>query len=211
MTGKTSDISDEDFKPFQNFDQRSSMCWPNDSSLNICSDLVLNTKSNCCCDHTACNYGNLKGIFQVMKESMYHPHFLDLDSRMYSFEGNVSESLISQPPSYITKDLMGHKLIGTDNFQDQTKPQRHFFTPEPFIPFCKINEKWSNLPMYGADNVFNTGKFCTFFRPTITDNGICYTMNSFTKVDFIAYRLENQSKIIMDSLFKQNTLVWELF
>ena len=120
-----------------------------------------------------------------MKESMYHPHFLDLDSRMYSFNGNVSESFILKPPSYITEELMGYKLIGPDSFKDQTKPQRHFFTPEPVIPFCKVNYKWTDLPRTGAEEVFKTGKYCTLFRPALTDFGVCYTMNSFTKVKML--------------------------
>ena len=46
-----------------------------------------------------------------MKESLYHPHFLDLDSRMKSFDGNVPKSFISTPPSYMTEEILGFKLI----------------------------------------------------------------------------------------------------
>ncbi len=178
--GGFSDISKSDLKPFETFDQTSNFCWPNSTTSNPCN--VLSNMSTCCCDNTACNYGPLRSIFRVMKETMYHPHFLDLDSRMYSFNGNISESFISKPPSYITEELMGYKLIGPDSFKDQANPQRHFFTPEPFIPFCKINHKWTDLPMTGAERVFKIGKYCTFFRPMLTDFGVCYTMNSFVKV-----------------------------
>ena len=118
-----------------------------------------------------------------MKESLYHPHFLDLDSRMKSFDGNVPKSFISNPPSYMTEEILGFKLIGLESFKNQTYPRKHFFTPEPFIPFCKINDDWANLPYYGAEIDYSTQvKYCTFFRPKLTDYGICYTMNSFTKV-----------------------------
>ena len=118
-----------------------------------------------------------------MKESLYHPHFLDLDSRMKSFDGNVPKSFISTPPSYMTEEILGFKLIGPESFRDQTYPRIHFFTPEPFIPFCKINDDWAHLPYYGAKSVFGDKvKYCTFFRPKLTDYGICFTMNSFTKV-----------------------------
>jgi hypothetical protein len=38
------------------------------------------------------------------------------------------------------------------------------------------------LPEFGAENVFEKGDYCTFFRPMPADYGICYTMNSFMKV-----------------------------
>jgi hypothetical protein len=54
-----------------------------------------------------------------MKESLYHPHFLDLDLKMKAFDGNVNKSFISKPPFYMTEEIMGFKLIGPASFKDQ--------------------------------------------------------------------------------------------
>jgi len=70
----------------------------------------------------------------------------------------------------------------------QNNKHWHFLTPDPIVPFCKINDFWSNLPRYGAENVFKKGSYCTFFRPMLADYGICYTMNSFEKV-----KIQNQT------------------
>ena len=182
IVGAYSDNPSKEEDIFKTYDQKSSFCL---KSLGTTPCDILNFDSNpkCCCDYTACDYGSIRSILQVMKESLYHPHLLDLDSRMTSFNGNVLESFISKPPLYITEELMGFKLIGPDSFKDQTYSQRHFFTPEPFIPFCKINDDWANLPYYGAEIDNSTQiKYCTFCRPKLSDYGICYTMNSFTKV-----------------------------
>jgi len=187
--GGFSDIPEKDKGKFKLFDQNSSFCLKN---LTTSSNDALNFKSNskCCDTAIACDYGSIKSIFQVMKESMYHPHFLDLDSRMKSFDGDVLKSFNSKPPLYMTEEILGFKLIGPDSFKDQNYSQRHFFTPEPFIPFCKINDDWAKLPSYGAKNVFGDKVYyCTFFRPKLTDYGICYTMNSYSQVmqHFIFY------------------------
>jgi hypothetical protein len=183
--GAYSDIPEKNKGRFKTFDQNSSFCSKNHltSSLDLCDPLNLDIKTKCCCDNSSCSYGSMRSIFQVLKESMYHPHFLDLDSRMKSFDGNVIKSFTSKPPLHMTEEILGFKLIGPDSFKDQTYSQRHFYTPEPFVPFCKINDDWANLPFYGAKSVFSdNGKYCTFFRPKLSDFGICYTMNSFTKV-----------------------------
>ena len=57
-------------------------------------------------------------------------------------------------------------------------------TPEPLIPFCKINEAWFDPPKHGAKEVLEgSTRFCTLFRPTLTDTGICSTMNLFRRVN----------------------------
>jgi len=183
--GAYSDIPEKNKGRFKTFDQNSNFCSKHHLTSNedLCNSFNVDSKPKCCCDSSSCAYGSMRSIFQVMKESLYHPHFLDLDSRMKSFDGDVIKSFNSKPPFYMSEDILGFKLIGPDSFKDQTYSHRHFFTPEPFIPFCKINDDWANLPFYGAISIFSDEvKYCTFFRPKLTDYGICYAMNSFTKV-----------------------------
>ena len=47
---------------------------------------------------------------------------------------------------------------------DQDKTHRHFLTPEPLIPFCKVSDYFSNLPYHGIEGVFESGKYCSIFR-----------------------------------------------
>ena len=142
-------------------------------------------KTDCCCDNTACQPWTLRSIFQVMKEAVYHPHAIDLDKRLADFSGNFNDkSYRVGPPAYLSEELLGYKLIGPDTFKGLSNAKLNYLTPEPIIPFCKINDQWSNIPYFGAKNVLQVGVYCTLFRPKLTDNGFCYTMNSFTKVVF---------------------------
>ena len=122
-----------------------------------------------------------------MKEAVYHPHAIDLDNRLVDFSGNFNDkSYRVGPPAYLSEELLGYKLIGPDTFKGLSNAKLNYLTPEPIIPFCKINDQWSNIPDFGAKNVLQDGVYCTLFRPKLTDNGFCYTMNSFTKVIFYA-------------------------
>ena len=63
--------------------------------------------------------------------------------------------------------------------------QKHvpFLTPEPTIPFCKMNNDWTDPPNWGTLKDKDAGglglRFCTLFRPMLTDNGLCFSMNSY--------------------------------
>ena len=115
-----------------------------DSNSKLCRDLPKHDqRSSCCLDSTTCLQGSIRTLMRVMREGMFHPHALEIDSRLENFTGNLSDGSYPRlPPSYLTEDLIGFKLIGPDSFKDQKKPHRHFLTPDPLIPFCKINDAW---------------------------------------------------------------------
>jgi hypothetical protein len=76
------DLTKENVDKYELFDQTTKFCWPNASANDqVCKQTNSTLKPSCCCDNTACNYGTLKSIFLIMKEAMFHPHFLDVDER----------------------------------------------------------------------------------------------------------------------------------
>ena len=84
---------------------------------------------------------------------------------------------------------------------------------EPFIPFCQLENVWSDPPNWGSkynpkEKLFDLGfgdmfsdyentivemnndidplhNFCTLFKPSITDKGICYTFNGIPSRDLL--------------------------
>jgi hypothetical protein len=54
----------------------------------------------------------------------------------------TDESYVLKPPALISEELVGYKLIGPDSFKDQKNRHQHFMTPNPVIPFFKINDVW---------------------------------------------------------------------
>ena len=63
-----------------------------------------------------------------MKEATRHPHILDLDERLKTFSGDMSDgSYPLRPPSYFTDELIGYKLIGSQSFKDQVTKQDILF------------------------------------------------------------------------------------
>lgn len=170
-------------------DERGNSCWPNTKLKDPCTTKGFSNDSlhfpDCCCDLTSCNNVTLKSMLRVMKEAVHTVHIVDLDKRMEHFRGNLSDdSSMRKPPSYLTEDIVGYKLINENNFLDQENPHSHFLTPEPIIPICKINDEFTNLPYHGIEGVFKDGKYCSLFRPDPTDYGMCFTMNSFKEVSF---------------------------
>ena len=126
--------------PVQEIEQ----AWQLDSKSNRCVSLPEQDHRNSCCrDNTACYQGSIRTVMRIMKDGMFHPHALEIDTRLENFSGNMSDgSYPLLPTSYLTEDLIGFKLIGPDSFLDKEKPHRHFLTPDPLIPFCKINDEW---------------------------------------------------------------------
>jgi len=159
--GAYSDIPENNKGRYITFDQNGNFCSKHHltSNVDLCDPLNVDSKPKCCCDNSPCAYGLIRSIFQVMKEALYHPHFLDLDSRMKSFDGDIIKSFNSKPPFHMSEDILGFKLIGPDSFKDQTYSHRHFFTPEPLIPFCKINDGWVNLPLWFCITLINFSFF----------------------------------------------------
>jgi len=114
-----------------------------DSNSSLCRGVPEEDQHNCCQDNTTCGQVSIKTVMRIMKDGMFHPHALEIDSRLENFTGTMSDgSYPLQPPSYLTEDLIGFKLIGPDSFKDQKLRHRHFLTPEPLIPFCKISDAW---------------------------------------------------------------------
>ncbi len=113
-----------------------------------------------------------------MKESIFRPHMFDLD---YLFESNFTGDLNEiEPsfPSYVTGNLTGYKIKSKVSHQLTS-------VIEPLIPFCMLANRWSNPPKWGSIKWGSTEgftyqsfkEFCTLFRPSITDQGICYSFN----------------------------------
>ena len=115
----------------------------NSSSITCPGSLDHRQSNSCVPERTAYNLGSIRTRIQIMKDGMYHPHALEIDSRLEKFSGNLSDG--SYPlvaPAYLNEDIVGFKLVGPDSFSDQKKPYRHHLIPDPLIPFCKINDAW---------------------------------------------------------------------
>jgi hypothetical protein len=75
-------------------------------------------------------------------------------------------------------------VIGLPILYEKTKPTvedaKRFLNLEPFIPLCKLTNLDINVkPRWGTTNeprIYDYN-FCTLFRPTFTDQGICYAFN----------------------------------
>jgi hypothetical protein len=122
----------------------------------------------------------LQGMMRIMKENIYQPHMVDLND-MYERNFNGTLEDIADVPSYSTINLTSYELKSPDALSAIKKA---FFVAnlEPFMPFCKLANKWSDLPKWGSisgqlETTAIMSEFCTLFRPTLTDQGICYTFN----------------------------------
>ncbi len=127
----------------------------------------------------SCNQGSFQSILTLMKQSMYHPHVFDLNLLLENnFTGNIDDLPVTYP-DFVTQNLTQYPL---------RKLRRRSYEPiavvEPFIPFCQLANAWSNIPKWGSKYLWSGLKykafseFCTLFRPTMTDKGICYSFNA---------------------------------
>jgi hypothetical protein len=130
----------------------------------------------------------LQSMMRIMKENIYQPHMVDLND-MYERNFNGSLSDIADVPSYSTINLTSYELKSPDIVSPIKK---EFFAAnlEPFLPFCKLANKWSDLPKWGSmqkglDTKTVFSEFCTLFRPTLTDQGVCYTFNGIPSQSII--------------------------
>ncbi len=129
---------------------------------------------------TGCYQADFKTIMTVMKDNMFQPHLFDLN---YLFDNNFTGDPAELDWSYpepITENLTGYPLKTFISW----KRSPAYGNLAPFAPFCQLGNKWSDPPEWGSkeDRTYTyyykaLNEFCTLFRPTMTDQGICYSFN----------------------------------
>ncbi len=143
----------------------------------------------------SCYLGSYKTMLTIMKDNMFQPHLFDLSTLFdedKNFTGNVTARLIDYPRSIKMMQSV-FKL-----FELKKDIDENFYmygNNQPFIPYCQLANVWSNVPRWGSlferlhydifkqtyvastNNLNPFHQFCTLFRPSLTDKGICYTFN----------------------------------
>ena len=130
----------------------------------------------------------LEAIFTIMKDNIYQPHFLDLAFMdEMNFTGDIFE--MKDFPLLLSQQT---KIYGLKRSVGKEDKLMNFPNMEPFIPYCLLANQWAD-PTSGW-GTFTKGlhskfsymdKFCTLFRPTLTDYGICYSFNAKLSEDAI--------------------------
>ena len=121
------------------------------------------------------NQQTLTAILRIMKDNIGQPHFFDLNFlSKEKFTGDLGQIQASYP-SWLNKKLTGYdlKTLRKDDFLG-------IAIKHPFMPYCQWIDKMSNTPIWGSNGQSKEKSFkhfCTLFRPTFTDQGICYTFN----------------------------------
>jgi hypothetical protein len=112
-----------------------------------------------------------------MKDSMIPPHVIHKDEQTTANTGNLAKL---RPTLIINKNLTKFATIFEKKITDGRDFKR-LMNLEPFIPLCKLTNKFINQnPNWGTkvDPFIYLASFCTLFRPTFTDQGICYAFNA---------------------------------
>ncbi len=125
-----------------------------------------------------CPQVSFKTVLTIMKDNIFQPHAFDLN---YLFEQNFTGSIkhFRSYPHPITQNLTVFPLK-----QFSKRDWGLYANLQPFIPFCQLANSWSDPPKWGSEfldyrDAYYSGlsEFCTLFRPSLTDHGICYTYN----------------------------------
>jgi hypothetical protein len=152
------------------------MCQSNVSSIP--------PKLDCCCSNRACDYGKQETIFNVVKASSSTPHILD-----FGLSDNVDAIFDNAIAAYNKYNLTSHPFV-KPNTSDQKLP--YILNPYPFIPLCRFQDNW-NFEELKIRNITPDIPYCSSFRPSFTDDGICYSFNGNT----------DSYDILKESNFKQ--------
>ncbi len=131
-------------------------------------------------DMEAIYAGSFETIFRVMKEVNLQPHLFDnQDLDALNFTGDIDD--IDSLPEFMSENLT---LLRMKKPERSTILERLSVTSilQPFIPYCILENKWSKPPLWGSKKIATTlreefSQFCTLFRPTLTDKGVCQTFN----------------------------------
>ncbi len=160
----------------------SSKSKENDFFVKACNPTMVSILS--------CFTGTFKEMLTLMKENNIQPHMFNLNY-MFNDQFNFTGPLTDVPIQY-PMDLNHNqtryplKIDSNLNYQD-------IQNWKPFIPYFSIADKFANPPMWGVSyesfDLFGTDDYldqaCNSFRPSLTDNGICYTFNGAPTEDFM--------------------------
>ncbi len=119
-----------------------------------------------------------------MKDAMMPPHILHMDEIPINFNGKLRGLKV---PSFVNREFTNYPII-FEKRANTVRETKRFFIPEPFIPLCKLAGSFLNArPRWGTnpDTLLYKASFCTLFRPTFTDQGICYAFNAKQPYKFI--------------------------
>ncbi len=136
---------------------------------------------------TGCNFGSFDLLFRVLREVNYLPHVMDLN-QIFAINFTGDPSQVQEYPDFINSDLTGGYPLKPVGSMWPEKRINSLSTQEPFIPFCLLGNKWSDPPKWGSKKIFSVqgmDQFCTLFRPSLTDQGVCYTYNGVKSQDLL--------------------------
>ena len=180
ISGSETDLSKQSqMSRAQDVDELSNNCWGADilSNFTYCTSSEEFKYPDCCCNLKLCKFGTFQSLLSVLKESIRPAHVFHHGEVSSSFQGNLSELKM---PSFINKDLTNFPILFGKK-SPTAKEMKRFFNLRPFIPLCKLTNLFSHQkPKWGTnpDSLMYDASFCTLFRPTFTDQGICYAFNA---------------------------------
>ena len=145
---------------------------------------------DCGVNITGCYQAKHETMFRIMKDGMYQPHMVDLNV-LYGDSNNFTSDLsqILHLANDLTENMTTYRMIDLKKPLLSWRRNGTKLNLEPFLPFCQLAGNWSNPPIWGSNKYVVGSKgswghelseFCTLFRPTLTDNGVCYTYNDLT-------------------------------
>ena len=172
-------VNDNAWSPIGLYDQSTKYC-PGESfkfENFACVNNANGTVENCCCDYRLCEIGTFESVLQVMKDSQSPAHIFHFTEVFSNFSGDLTD--LRTIPSFVNRDVLGLPILFEKKLPT-VEDSKRFLNLEPFIPLCKLTNLDTNKqPRWGTkkeQRIYNYS-FCTLFRPTFTDQGICYAFN----------------------------------
>ena len=121
-------------------------------------------------------------IIRMMKYVQYPPHAVD--------QSEADPYNLTIQPDFMPKLDLNYPLYNNTEYHYSSSKKE---IANPLIPFCSFNSKWDMTPyqtkIFGKPEP--TRPYCSAFKPSFTDKGICYSWNNdkfsklFTKSEYI--------------------------
>ena len=112
---------------------------------------------------------NMYEIIRMMKYVQYPPHTVD--------QSEADPYNLTIQPDFIPSMDLEYPLYNNTEYHYRSSKKA---IANPLIPFCSFNSKWDMTPyqtkMYGQPEP--TTPYCSAFKPSFTDKGICYSWNN---------------------------------
>ncbi len=160
-----------------------------------------------------CYIGSFETLMTIMKENIFHPHLFDLNLMFDSnFTGNMTAMSFGYTNAIKQLEPMFPIVRLEDDLKEDFVVNGNAAPFIPFCQLDNVWSKWDHWGSYlvekedqeefeflsigmdekldgnGAaaykfENLNSFHEFCTLFRPSFTDKGICYTFNGVDSAD----------------------------